>query len=199
MTELSPQLMRLWARWCAREVVHLWDAPEVVCEWLDTGDEDLRTHAAAAAHAGHAANASVYAARATISSAASYAANAADVAAYAIDATAISAIGSWSDLYDIERNEQHETKTLIKELSASLTGLSSLRLDIAHNDPWLTREVWRTLELEDMQLVEDWYEWIETKTRNGGQKDQNERQDKMEAVSSVEGTAGKGRFVHPNS
>lgn len=33
------RIRRLYARWCARAVLHLWDAPEVVRAWLDTGDE----------------------------------------------------------------------------------------------------------------------------------------------------------------
>jgi len=38
-----------WARWCALRVIHLWNAPEVVREFLETGDESLRAAAWAAA------------------------------------------------------------------------------------------------------------------------------------------------------
>ena len=33
------------ARWCAAQVVHLWDAPEVIREYLRTGDASLRVAA----------------------------------------------------------------------------------------------------------------------------------------------------------
>ena len=38
-------LLRDFARRCALDVVHLWDAPEVVLEYLKTGNEDLRAAA----------------------------------------------------------------------------------------------------------------------------------------------------------
>jgi hypothetical protein len=56
-------LMREFARWCALQVVELWDAPEVVRQYLTTGDESLRdaawdaAGAAARAAAGAAARA----------------------------------------------------------------------------------------------------------------------------------------------
>lgn len=38
--------LRYFARWCAFEVLHLWpDAPQVVRDYLETGDEDLRAAA----------------------------------------------------------------------------------------------------------------------------------------------------------
>jgi hypothetical protein len=41
----------LWgmSRWCAKQVLHLWDAPLVVHAYLDTGDESLRAAARDAA------------------------------------------------------------------------------------------------------------------------------------------------------
>jgi hypothetical protein len=43
----------LWdfARSCARDVLHLWDAPDVVAEYLETGNDDLRAAARDAAWA----------------------------------------------------------------------------------------------------------------------------------------------------
>jgi hypothetical protein len=35
-------LLRDFARACARDVLHLWDAPDVVRQYLETGDEDIR-------------------------------------------------------------------------------------------------------------------------------------------------------------
>ena len=44
-------LLREFARWCASQVVHLWAAPQVVCDYLATGDDSLRDAARAAARA----------------------------------------------------------------------------------------------------------------------------------------------------
>lgn len=42
-------LLREFARQCALDVIHLWDAPEVVRRYLETGDESIRAIARAAA------------------------------------------------------------------------------------------------------------------------------------------------------
>jgi hypothetical protein len=42
-------LLREFARKCALSVIHLWDAPEVVKQYLTTGDESLRAAAGVAA------------------------------------------------------------------------------------------------------------------------------------------------------
>ena len=44
-------LCRDFARACAREVLPLWDAPKVVCRYLETGDETIRDAAWAVAWA----------------------------------------------------------------------------------------------------------------------------------------------------
>lgn len=43
--------LRAFARQCARDVLHLWDAPDVVRRYLETGDESLQAAARAAAGA----------------------------------------------------------------------------------------------------------------------------------------------------
>ena len=43
------QVLRAFARWCALGVIHLWDAPDGVIEYLTTGREDLRDAACDAA------------------------------------------------------------------------------------------------------------------------------------------------------
>ncbi len=47
--------VQLFARWCALSVIHLWDAPKVVKDYLTSGDESLRAAARAAARAARAA------------------------------------------------------------------------------------------------------------------------------------------------
>ena len=47
----ATDVLRAFARRCALDVVHLWRAPAVVKEYLDTGREDLRSAARAAARA----------------------------------------------------------------------------------------------------------------------------------------------------
>lgn len=44
-------VLRDFARHCALDVIHLWDAPDVVREYLETGSEELRAAAWAAAWA----------------------------------------------------------------------------------------------------------------------------------------------------
>ena len=43
------QLLRKFARMCALDVIHLWGAPDVVVEYLKTGDESIRAAARDAA------------------------------------------------------------------------------------------------------------------------------------------------------
>ena len=45
----STDVMRAFARWCALQVIHMWDAPDVVSQYLETGDESLRDAARMAA------------------------------------------------------------------------------------------------------------------------------------------------------
>jgi hypothetical protein len=50
--ELLPErLLREFARWCALQVIHMWNAPDVVREYLETGNEELRAAAGTAARA----------------------------------------------------------------------------------------------------------------------------------------------------
>jgi len=44
----ADELLREYARWCALQVIELWDAPDVVRSYLETGDESLRDAAEAA-------------------------------------------------------------------------------------------------------------------------------------------------------
>ena len=57
--ERTTTLLRDFARWCALQVADLWDTPQVVRQYLETGDETLRASArnAAAARAAWAASA----------------------------------------------------------------------------------------------------------------------------------------------
>lgn len=48
----ATDLLREFARWCALQVIHLWDAPGVMRRFLETGDETLREAAYAAAEDG---------------------------------------------------------------------------------------------------------------------------------------------------
>ena len=44
-------VLREFTRWCALQVINLWDAPDVVREYLETGKEELRDAARDAARA----------------------------------------------------------------------------------------------------------------------------------------------------
>ena len=61
-SDTTEKLLRDWGRWCALQVIHLWDAPDVVRQYLETGDEALRDAARDAAWAGAAARAGAAAA-----------------------------------------------------------------------------------------------------------------------------------------
>jgi hypothetical protein len=77
-------VLREFSRWCALSVIHLWDAPQIVYDYLNTGDEKYRDTAWAAARdaAGDAAWAAAWAAaRAAAGAAARAAAGAAARAA----------------------------------------------------------------------------------------------------------------------
>ena len=81
-------LLRDFARWCALQVIDLWDAPQVVRQYLETGDETLRALAAeaaawAAARAAWAAGAAAWAAGAAASARDAAARAAAAAAAWA--------------------------------------------------------------------------------------------------------------------
>ena len=47
----ATETLRDFARRCALDVAHLWDAPEVVLQYLETGDESIRAAARDAARA----------------------------------------------------------------------------------------------------------------------------------------------------
>ena len=80
-------LLRECARWCALQVIDLWDAPQAVRDDLETGDESLRAAARAAASA---------AARAAASAAAWDAASAAASAAARAAASAAARAAAWN-------------------------------------------------------------------------------------------------------
>ena len=46
---LPKETLREFARWCALQVIDLWDAPDVVRRYLETGDETLRDASQSAA------------------------------------------------------------------------------------------------------------------------------------------------------
>ena len=50
-SDAPKDIMRLFARLCALDVIHLWDAPSLVRQYLETGDESLRKKAVAASKA----------------------------------------------------------------------------------------------------------------------------------------------------
>lgn len=62
------------------------------------------------------------------------------------------------DLFAYVNAKAKKHKHLFETLMSELQDLTSLRLDIAWIDPWLTREMWRALELPDLDIVCDWYE-----------------------------------------
>lgn len=166
---MDAALERVWARWCARRVMHLWDAPEVVVRWLDEGEEEIREAAHGTAMMGWRSVSSATPAKALAAIAVERAASPSlallDLAAsYAAEAAASARYDSADDGWGVARvaegDAQQHARALISTLSALLPeqGLAALRLDEALEDRWLTREVWRSLGLPDLQVVCDWAE-----------------------------------------
>lgn len=81
MKDVSKEV-REWSKWCASEVKHLWDPPEVVLRFLETGENANGAAPAARAYYDASAASSAYYA----ASAAYYAASAALPAYYAVSA-----------------------------------------------------------------------------------------------------------------
>lgn len=100
-----------FARWCALEVEHLWDMPDVVQRFLETGNEELRSDASdAAARAAYAAGAAraaeadraayaAVAAVAAVTAVAARAARAAEAASASADAYAVAAGAASADMW----------------------------------------------------------------------------------------------------
>ncbi len=122
----ATEVLRKFARMCALDVVHLWEAPDTVLKYLKTGDESLRAKAAEtandAAYAAHAIACATYsdddrAAAAYAAAAASSAAHAANYASYAAynaadvayDADAAASAAAYADAaYDAQRKKQND-------------------------------------------------------------------------------------------
>jgi hypothetical protein len=121
----ATELLRADARASARSVLHLWKAPDVVKQYLETGDESIRQKARnAASLASLAAYAAAYAAAAAAYAAAAaadaYAADAA-AAAYAADAAAAAAYAAAADAYAaayaaaaVRRTKRDEARARLK-------------------------------------------------------------------------------------
>jgi hypothetical protein len=76
------ELLKKFARWCALQVIHLWNVPPVVRKYLQTGNDSLREEAETAAEAAYwAAEGDCVTARAVTEAAARAAYWAADEAA----------------------------------------------------------------------------------------------------------------------
>jgi len=116
---LPPEIMQplMWdfVRYCARSVLHLWDAPDVVKQYLKTGDESLRAAAnfAACSAANSAANSAAYsaansAAYSAANSAANYAAYSAAYSAANSAAYSAANYAAYSAAYSAEELDQRK-------------------------------------------------------------------------------------------
>jgi len=114
-------VLRDFARRCALDVVHLWDAPSVVVQYLETGDENLRAAAArvAAALAARtsartAARVATEAAWAAAEAAARVAAEAAWAAWAAAEAAALGAAeAAWAAAWDARARQNRRLAQML--------------------------------------------------------------------------------------
>ena len=122
----AEKVMRRFTRRCALDVIHLWDAPEIVVRYLKTGDEDIRAAARDAAWA-----ASRDAARAT-AWAAAWAASWATAWAAAWDAARAA---SWAAAWDAAKAAARDAA--MKKQNKRLTQMviaEKRRHELAKND-----------------------------------------------------------------
>lgn len=143
-------------RWMARQLLPVWEAPEVVRLWVDKGDASFRHEAKMAAWD--------FAAVETSESARHAATTA---------ATAAGAATTNPESVSLKEDTLHRFKAangyrlppshtravhLLNTVPALLRqhGLAARLLDDVREDPWLTREVVRALGLPDLALWEDW-------------------------------------------
>jgi hypothetical protein len=107
-------LLRAFARKQALSVIHLWGCPAITKQYLETGEESIRSAADAAWSAAYAARSAVYAARSAAGSAAdaawseayaAYAADAADAADAAWSAARSAADAAWSAAWSEAREQ----------------------------------------------------------------------------------------------
>lgn len=116
--------LRTFARLAASEVLHLWDAPDVVREWLETGDPALQSAAYSAAYSAWSAAAaarsaySVYSAAESAAESAVWAADSARAVWAAAYSAAASALAS-ADMKD-RQNEMLESLLLDGAVSRGL-------------------------------------------------------------------------------
>ena len=106
------EILKAFARQCALDVIHLWDAPTIVREYLTTGREDIRDAAWAAACAapGAAASAAAYAATQ----------NAAYAAVRAVSATVSAPV--WVGTWDAAKDAQNVRLTDLVMTEAARLG-----------------------------------------------------------------------------
>ena len=128
--EATDRVLREFARWSASQVLHLWDAPQAVRDYLDAGDEMLREAArtaaadaaaraavgtAARAAAGAAAWAAAGAAAGVAAVAAAWASRAAAGAAAWVAAGAAEVV-AWAAAWEADRAAQNtELERLLSE------------------------------------------------------------------------------------
>ena len=88
----AEETLRSFARWSALQVIHLWNAPDIVRRYLESGDKSLRLVANSAAYsaANSAANSAAYSAADGAANSAAYS-SAATAAGVAADSRASSA------------------------------------------------------------------------------------------------------------
>lgn len=167
---MDAHLARVYARWCSRSVLYLWDdAPELLRQWVDTGDEAQREAAHQLATRRSASRGVMTIMTrdqvvATIISSATTAALSLESVEWSAElAHAWGAPVAESDLLKSAAREAHRSaRALITHLAELLPrlGLVALRTPEAERDPWLTREVWRALELPELEVVEARCRWM---------------------------------------
>jgi len=168
---------QLWARWCAWQVLDLWQPrerypqPTAVRRWLDTKDETVMRRAYVSCRI-HLQNNVAHDGQSRARRAAALTAQDALVIGWRNKKTSSKqaesaafhsalALANTDDETLVFKRAHRAILSHIHVLCDIPPTLADLRTDEAWRDPWLMREVWRMLRLPDFEIVCDWYNKIQ--------------------------------------
>jgi len=165
----NTDINQLWARWCALQVLDLWQPrerypqPTAVRCWLDTADEGVRPFARTSCRV-YLDNNQGDVTRRWAAFSTYFALVINEESQHDPNSAAQSAASSASTALLAAKIKPPSFQTVLSRIHALCDippTLADLRSDEAWKDPWLMREVWRMLRLPDFEIVCDWYNKIQ--------------------------------------
>lgn len=163
--EVAKKLRDVYGRWCALEVVSIWNAPSFIINYLDQGGsvEMLHKTRGIAGYEGLTQSGAK-------KSAAWAAHNGIPVrtASFVVEATGEHVIETGcvevgvQEARDCMVDRQQKILSVLSELMCAFIehGLEALRLDVFARAPWLSREAWKAMGLPYQDLAVDRANWL---------------------------------------